>query len=173
MSLGWEDGRERLCCLYREQEGEGESTREGIGRRLIPLQGLMASVTEEFMGEEEETVGFEAPSIDEANGRTRGLRTSRRLALVRCSCAAGSARGRGDSASGAGLLGRAQGTAWLLGLARRRDGWRGSRGLARVHARRAGRVRRRAAARPRAGVTRRLREREKQGRETGERRERE
>jgi hypothetical protein len=73
MSLGWEDGRERLCCLYREQEGEGESTREGIGRRLIPLQGLMASVTEEFMGEEEETVGLEAPSIDEANGRTRGL----------------------------------------------------------------------------------------------------
>jgi hypothetical protein len=111
----------RLCCpFYREQEGEGESTREGIGRRLIPLQGLMASVTEEFMGEEEETVGLEAPSIGEANSRTRGLRTSRRLALVFA---------RGRECTGSRRFGFGRGSARRPGcLGEKRLGWRARRG---------------------------------------------
>jgi hypothetical protein len=48
------------------------------------------------------------------------------------------------------------------GLARRRDGWRGSHGLARVHARRAGRVRRRAAAGARTRESRERREWERE-----------
>jgi hypothetical protein len=103
------------------QEWGGSAAFIGSRRERESRQGLMASVTKEFMGKEEETVGLEAPSIDEANGRTRGLRTSRRLALVRCSRAAGSARGRRGRA-----LGRSRAVARGARIARLAQG-RGSR----------------------------------------------
>ena len=91
--------------------GDGGSAREIMGRRLTPLHGLMASVTKEFMGEEETT------ALMARNERTRDF-------MAR----AGSAQARRvvDSVGVESGRVRQRGLAMALGLGRGR-GLQGAR----------------------------------------------